>query len=111
MCRSSRCSPFTTVLKVIRTGKRRNLVLHLKMSLKAMIGPSVLNADLSQLYDESQRLLDNGADYLVSCKCQWKLNRKLFRVSLITALGCDGWTLCAEPDVWSSDCEVFEEQD
>lgn len=34
------------------------------MSLKAWIGPSVLNADLSRLYEESQKLLDNGADFL-----------------------------------------------
>ncbi|KAG6459623.1 ribulose-phosphate 3-epimerase [Manduca sexta] len=33
-------------------------------SLKALIGPSILNADLSKLYEESQKLLDNGADYL-----------------------------------------------
>ncbi|XP_058125925.1 ribulose-phosphate 3-epimerase [Anopheles ziemanni] len=33
-------------------------------SLSARIGPSILNADLSQLHVESQRLLDNGADYL-----------------------------------------------
>lgn len=32
--------------------------------LKALIGPSILNADLSCLYEESQKLLDNGADYL-----------------------------------------------
>ncbi|KAL4720690.1 hypothetical protein ACJJTC_009938 [Scirpophaga incertulas] len=32
--------------------------------LRALIGPSILNADLSQLYDESQKLLSNGADYL-----------------------------------------------
>lgn len=30
----------------------------------AKIGPSILNADLAQLSDESQRLLDCGADYL-----------------------------------------------
>ncbi|XP_053688004.1 ribulose-phosphate 3-epimerase [Sabethes cyaneus] len=33
-------------------------------SLSAKIGPSILNADLSQLHEESQKLLDNGADYL-----------------------------------------------
>ncbi|XP_048007451.1 ribulose-phosphate 3-epimerase [Leguminivora glycinivorella] len=33
-------------------------------NLKALIGPSILNADLSKLYEESQKLLDNGADYL-----------------------------------------------
>lgn len=32
--------------------------------LKAMIGPSVLNADLSDLAAQSQHLLDSGADYL-----------------------------------------------
>jgi len=32
--------------------------------LKAMIGPSVLNADLSDLANQSQFLLDSGADYL-----------------------------------------------
>ncbi|KAL0882257.1 hypothetical protein ABMA27_000788 [Loxostege sticticalis] len=33
-------------------------------NLKALIGPSILNADLSQLFEESQKLLNNGADYL-----------------------------------------------
>lgn len=32
--------------------------------LTCMIGPSILNADLAQLFSESQRLLDSGADYL-----------------------------------------------
>lgn len=34
------------------------------MPLTAMIGPSILNADLGQLTEESQKLLENGADYL-----------------------------------------------
>jgi len=33
-------------------------------TLSCKIGPSILNADLSQLYNESQKLIDSGADYL-----------------------------------------------
>ena len=29
----------------------------------------------------------------------------------IAALGCDGWSLCPEFNLRSSDCEVFKEQD
>lgn len=33
-------------------------------SLTCKIGPSILNADLANIYEESQKLLDSGADYL-----------------------------------------------
>lgn len=32
--------------------------------LTAKIGPSILNADLAQLSEESQKLINSGADYL-----------------------------------------------
>jgi ribulose-phosphate 3-epimerase len=35
-----------------------------KSGVTCKIGPSVLNANLAELHQESQRLLDSGADYL-----------------------------------------------
>lgn len=36
----------------------------MSQNLKALIGPSIINLDLSRLHEESQKLLRNGADYL-----------------------------------------------
>ena len=36
--------------------------------LEALVGPSLLNADLSNLFLESKDLLEAGADFLVSNK-------------------------------------------
>lgn len=79
------------------------------MSLSAKIGPSILNADLSQLYDESQRLLDNGADYLVILRA--KISNENTNKFPFVAFGCHGWPLCAESNVRTSNREVLEEQD
>lgn len=79
------------------------------MSLSAKIGPSILNADLSQLYDESQRLLDNGADYLVILSA--KISNKTSNEFPFVAFGCHGRPLCAESNVRTSNREVLEEQD
>ncbi len=35
-----------------------------RKKVNALIGPSILNADLANLYSECQNLLDCGADYL-----------------------------------------------
>jgi ribulose-phosphate 3-epimerase len=35
-----------------------------KSEVTCKIGPSILNANLAELHNESQRLIDSGADYL-----------------------------------------------
>lgn len=75
--------------------------------LSAMIGPSILNADLSQLYDESQRLIDNGADYLVRTLEKFEV---LIWAFDFPALGRHGREFRSELDVRSSCSEVFKEQ-
>jgi len=63
---------FTTNLKSAFVVFRNRKILHqssnmstkAKKPLHAQIGPSILNADLASLADESNRLLEAGADYL-----------------------------------------------
>ena len=47
---------FTSKIDLILTKKGQHL--------KALIGPSILNADLSQLNLECKNLIESGADYL-----------------------------------------------
>merc|ERR1712241_418441 len=60
--KTSRKYRFTRGRKIVHQSS--NMTSIERKPLRAQIGPSILNADLSCLADESQRMLDCGADYL-----------------------------------------------
>ncbi|RDD45292.1 Ribulose-phosphate 3-epimerase [Trichoplax sp. H2] len=62
-CRNNPSSPLFTIQSIPRLASYSNQIMA-QTHLSAMIGPSILNSDLSVLANEAKKLVECGADYL-----------------------------------------------